>query len=111
MGFSIAAAAPAAFGLVEEIAPTDQTNAIAAITTVGYSGFVWSPPIFGWLADTFDLRTAMAVIVSSTLGIIIAGILATPSRLGSRTSAGATSAGATPAGRAPSSSSPGAPPV
>jgi hypothetical protein len=82
MGFSIAAAAPAAFGLVERIAPTDQGNAIAAITTVGYSGFVWSPPIFGWLADAFDLRTAMAVIVSTTLGIIIAGVLATPRRLG-----------------------------
>ena len=82
MGFSIAAAAPAAFGLVERIAPKDQANAIAAITTVGYSGFVWSPPIFGWLADAFDLRTAMAVIVSTTLGIIIAGVLATPRRLG-----------------------------
>jgi len=82
MGFSIAAAAPAAFGLVERIAPKDQANAIAAITTVGYSGFVWSPPIFGWLADAFDLRTAMAVIVSTTLGIIIAGLLATPGRLG-----------------------------
>ena len=82
MGFSISAAAPAAFGLVEWIAPKDQANAIAAITTVGYSGFVWSPPIFGWLADAFDLRTAMAVIVSTTLGIIIAGFLATPRRLG-----------------------------
>jgi MFS family permease len=82
MGFSIAAAAPAAFGLVERIAPADQTNAIAAITTIGYSGFVWSPPIFGWLADAFDLRTAMAVIVSTTLGIIAAGVLATPGRLG-----------------------------
>ena len=82
MGFSIAAAAPAAFGLVERIAPTDQANAIAAITTVGYSGFVWSPPIFGWLADAFSLRTAMAVIVSTTLGIIVAGLLATPKRLG-----------------------------
>jgi fucose permease len=82
MGFSIAAAAPAAFGLVERIAPSDQTNAIAAITTVGYSGFVWSPPIFGWLADAFTLRTAMAVIVSTTLGIIIAGFLASQRRLG-----------------------------
>lgn len=81
MGFSIAAAAPAAFGLVEEMAPNDQANAITAITTVGYSGFVWSPPIFGWLADAFDLRTAMAVIVSTTLGIIVAGLLASPRRL------------------------------
>jgi MFS family permease len=75
MGFSISAAAPAGFGLVESVAPNDQTNAIAAVTTVGYSGFVWSPPIFGWIAESFDLRTAMTVIVSSTLGIVFAGFL------------------------------------
>lgn len=76
MGFSIAAAAPAGFGLVETVAPDDQTNAIAAVTTVGYSGFVWSPPIFAWLAQAFDLRAAMGVIVSATIGILIAGALA-----------------------------------
>jgi predicted MFS family arabinose efflux permease len=75
MGASIAAAAPAGFGLVETLAPEDQTNAIAAVTTVGYSGFVWSPPIFAWLATAFDLRAAMAVIVCATFGIVIAGWL------------------------------------
>jgi hypothetical protein len=75
MGASIAAAAPAGFGLVETVAPDDQAHAIAAVTTVGYSGFVWSPPIFAWLAGTFDLRAAMAVIVSATLGIVLAGLL------------------------------------
>ena len=75
MGASIAAAAPAGFGLVETLAPDDQTNAIAAVTTVGYSGFVWSPPIFAWLATAFDLRAAMAVIVCATFGIIAAGFL------------------------------------
>ncbi len=75
MGGSIAAAAPAGFGLVETVAPDDQAHAIAAVTTVGYSGFVWSPPIFAWLAGAFDLRAAMAVIVSATAGIILAGVL------------------------------------
>jgi hypothetical protein len=75
MGFAISAAAPAGYGLVERAAPGDQTHAIAAVTTVGYSGFVWSPPIFGWIALTFDLRAAMAVIVSSTAGIVLAGLL------------------------------------
>ena len=75
MGGSIAAAAPAGFGLVETVAPDDQAHAIAAVTTVGYSGFVWSPPIFAWLAGAFDLRAAMAVIVSATAGIILAGLL------------------------------------
>jgi MFS family permease len=75
MGASIAAAAPAGFGLVETLAPDDQTNAIAAVTTVGYSGFVWSPPIFAWLATAFDLRAAMGVIVCATFGIVAAGFL------------------------------------
>jgi Major Facilitator Superfamily len=75
MGFSIASAAPAGFGLVETVAADDQTNAIAAVTTVGYSGFVWSPPLFAWLAQAFDLRAAMAVIVSATIGIVIAGLV------------------------------------
>jgi MFS family permease len=80
MGASIAAAAPAGFGLVETIAPDDRAHAIAAVTTVGYSGFVWSPPIFAWLASTFDLRAAMGVIVSATIGIVIAGALSPSDR-------------------------------
>jgi MFS family permease len=75
MGFSIAAAAPAGFGLVEQIAPDDQAHAIAAVTTVGYSGFVWSPPIFAWLAQAFDLRAAMGAIVVATVGILVTGFL------------------------------------
>jgi MFS family permease len=84
MGGSIAAAAPAGFGLVETVAPDDQAHAIAAVTTVGYSGFVWSPPIFAWLAGAFDLRAAMAVIVSATAGIILAGLLSPRDRPVSR---------------------------
>jgi len=76
MGFAISASAPAAFGLVDEAAPGDQANGIAAVTTVGYSGFVWSPPIFGWIAQAFDLRAAMVVIVCSTAGIIVSGLIA-----------------------------------
>lgn len=75
MGFAIAAAAPAGFGLVEEVAPDDQAHAIAAVTTVGYSGFVWSPPIFAWLAQAFDLRAAMGAIVFATVGILVTGLL------------------------------------
>ena len=50
--------------------------AISAVTTVGYTGFVWSPPILGWVADTFDLRATMAVMVIATVGVIVGGLLA-----------------------------------
>jgi len=75
LGFSISAAAPAGFGLTEAI-DEDPTNAIAAVTTVGYSGFIWSPPLLGWIAQTVDLRAAMAVIVVGTFGLVVVGYLA-----------------------------------
>ncbi len=73
LGFTLSAAAPAAFGLVES-SDEDPTNSIAAVTTVGYTGFIWSPPLLGWVADTFSLRGTMTVIVIATLGIIGAGL-------------------------------------
>lgn len=76
MGFAISAAAPAGFGLVEHIPGVEPTHAVTAVTTIGYTGFVWSPPIYGWIADSFSLRAAMIVIVSATLGIVISGLLA-----------------------------------
>ncbi len=75
LGFMISAAAPAGFSLTEDI-DEDPTSAIAAVTTVGYTGFVWSPPLLGYVAQTIDLRAAMAVIVIATVGIIVAGLMA-----------------------------------
>ena len=42
LGFTISAAAPAGFSLTEGI-DEDPASAIAAVTTVGYTGFIWSP--------------------------------------------------------------------
>jgi predicted MFS family arabinose efflux permease len=75
LGFMISAAAPAGFGLTEDI-DEESTNAIAAVTTVGYTGFIWSPPILGYVAQTVDLRAAMGVIVGATFGIVVVGLLA-----------------------------------
>lgn len=79
LGFMISAAAPAGFSLTEDI-DEDPTSAIAAVTTVGYTGFIWSPPLLGYVAQTIDLRAAMAVIVIATVGIVVAGALAPRSR-------------------------------
>ena len=72
MGFAISAAGPAGFGLVEQT-DADPAQAIAAVSTIGYTGFVWSPPLLGWIADTADLRAAMSMIVLATVGLIATG--------------------------------------
>jgi Major Facilitator Superfamily len=75
LGFALSSAAPAAFGIVSA-SGVDPTNAIAAVTTVGYSGFIWSPPLLGWVAQAFSLRATMVVQVMATLGVLAGGILA-----------------------------------
>jgi MFS family permease len=77
LGFAISAAAPAAFGLIEDV-DEDPTQSIAAVTTVGYTGFIWSPPLLGYIAQTVSLRAAMSVIVVATLGIVATGMAAKP---------------------------------
>ncbi|MDH4111754.1 MAG: MFS transporter [Actinomycetota bacterium] len=80
LGFMISAAAPAGFSLTEDI-DEDPSSAIAAVTTVGYTGFIWSPPLLGYVAQTIDLRAAMTVIVIATVGIVVAGLTAPRSRM------------------------------
>jgi MFS family permease len=75
MGFTIAAAAPAGYGLIR-VPDEEAANAVAAVSTVGYTGFIWSPPILGWVADTFSLRASVSVIVIATLGIVAGGLMA-----------------------------------
>ena len=53
----------------------------AAIIVLGrLYGLHLEPPLFGYVAQTIDLRAAMAVIVIATLGIIVAGLMAPRSR-------------------------------
>lgn len=81
LGFALSAAAPAAFGLVEGSGETPE-HAIAALTTVGYGGFVFGPPLMGWIADTAGLRATMSVLVVATLGVLLSGLAAPRMRVG-----------------------------
>jgi MFS family permease len=74
MGFCLSAAGPAAFGSVPG-SGTEAGVAIAAVTTVGYIGFVIGPPLMGWLADAAGIRSVMVVITLATLGILLGGYL------------------------------------
>ncbi|HEX6256132.1 MAG TPA: MFS transporter [Euzebyales bacterium] len=70
LGFFLSVAAPAAFGMVGGAA--DAGRAIAAITAVGYSGFVVGPPVMGWVGDRFGLRTALLALVIAPACMLLA---------------------------------------
>ena len=48
---------------------------LAMVTTVGYSGFLFGPPIIGFLADLFTLRQALIVVVILFLIMTILGFM------------------------------------
>ena len=74
LGFCLASAGPAAFGSITGTS-SEVSVAIAAVTTVGYIGFVIGPPILGWLADATGIRSTMVLITVATTGILIGGYL------------------------------------
>jgi MFS family permease len=52
---------------------------LAMVTTVGYSGFLFGPPIIGFLADTWNLRIALLVIVILFIVMTLLGFARKPS--------------------------------
>lgn len=74
LGFCLSSAGPAAFGSIA--GTTSEVGvAIAAVTTIGYIGFVIGPPILGWLADATGIRSTMVIMTLATSGILIGGYL------------------------------------
>lgn len=50
-------------------------TAIAAVSTIGYFGFLVGPPLIGWAAEFLTLRGALCIVV--ILSLMIAGLSAT----------------------------------
>jgi MFS family permease len=75
VGFCIAASSPAAIGMAGK-SGIDIGIAIAAISTIGYTGFVVGPPALGALADVAGVRASMAATMAATAGIVLAGAFA-----------------------------------
>lgn len=75
LGAFVGAASPAAIGMIGRTGLNVGVG-VAAISTLGYTGIVLGPPVLGWLADVRGLHLTMAVIVLSSLGIAVSGLLA-----------------------------------
>jgi hypothetical protein len=76
VGFGYAAIVPNLFGAAGRIPGVPAGAGIAAVTTMGYTGFLVGPPLIGWLAEWTTLRASLFVLVVLTLaGSALAGAL------------------------------------
>ncbi|HUR17263.1 MAG TPA: MFS transporter, partial [Candidatus Limnocylindrales bacterium] len=75
-GAGISMVAPALFARAGRLAgPGGRGAAIARVTSLGYSGFIFGPAVVGLIAQATDLRTALATLAVMALLVGIAGWL------------------------------------
>ena len=65
VGAGLAPVAPVLFNAATRVPGVSRAAAIAAVTSIGYSGFLIGPPLIGALAQARSLTAALAVVVAS----------------------------------------------
>jgi hypothetical protein len=76
VGLGLANLVPVFFGAAGRIPGQGAGTAIAAVATMGYSGFLLGPPLIGIVADLSSLSVALGMVVLACLAIgISAGVV------------------------------------
>jgi MFS family permease len=73
VGLGLAGLAPVVFSLAGHHPSIAEGPAVAAVSTIGYFGFLAGPPLVGGIAEATDLRVAMAVVSSFAIFIVAVG--------------------------------------
>ncbi len=71
VGLGMSTIAPIGFGAAGRTEGMSSGSAIAAVASMGYSGFLIGPPIIGLIADTIGLRTALGIVVLLATVIVV----------------------------------------
>jgi MFS family permease len=63
VGLGLSVVIPLVYGAAGSHPTIPRGTAVAAVATIGYSGFLLGPPLLGWLAQASSLRLALAVVI------------------------------------------------
>ena len=69
-----AAVVPTAFRRASNTPGIPPGTGVAAVATVGYTGFLAGPPLIGLLAEAIGLRAALFIIPILAIGIATLGV-------------------------------------
>ena len=83
VGLGLANAVPILFGAAGRIAGSPPELALAAVSTAGYCGFLFGPPVIGLFAERFGLGSGLGLVVGA-LAIVALGAVCTTSEGGQR---------------------------
>jgi fucose permease len=80
IGLGLANAVPILFSTAGKIADTPPELAIAAVSTAGYCGFLFGPPVIGVIAERFTLGGGLAVVAIALTVIALGGASVTSAK-------------------------------
>lgn len=69
-GAGVSTIVPLVYGSIGKSTTTSASNALAAVSSMGYMGFLIGPPLIGLLAEIANLRWAFAIV--AILGVVAA---------------------------------------
>ena len=75
VGFGVSTIIPIAYSMAGKSSTLRPSVALAAVSTVGFTGFLIGPPVIGFIAHEVGLRTALLLV--TLLGGIIFFLSAT----------------------------------
>lgn len=82
VGLGLSCGFPLAISAAGESGPGSGSAEIAAVSVIGYLGFLLGPPLVGLLAEVVGLGTAMLTVAASSVGLaLLAPVLDRPGRV------------------------------
>jgi hypothetical protein len=78
IGIGAANLAPVGFSAASRTPGVSASVGVAAVTTMGYAGFLISPPTLGFVANAWGLSVALAIV--AVMGIAVAALTGTVRR-------------------------------
>jgi MFS family permease len=74
VGLGLAAIIPNVFGAAGRVPGMSHGAGIAAVTTMGFFGFLIGPPLIGWVAEWTTLRSSLLLLAAfAAIGALLAG--------------------------------------
>lgn len=75
VGIGLSTIVPIAYSIAGNSRDLPSGVALAMVTTVGYAGFLFGPPIIGFIADLFTLRIGLAFVLFLFMIMTVLGFL------------------------------------
>ena len=71
VGFGVASIIPLSYSIAGRSKLYAPSVALAIVSTISFFGFLLGPPLIGFIADLFNLKTSFAMVAVSALGITL----------------------------------------